>query len=291
MHKINEMNRDRIAILVDSGSDVPPVYREKYGIYWLPLLINYSDRQCLDGVDIQPMEMYERLPQEIPKTSLPDGSMVNAMFDRIKADGYERVLAVTISSGLSGTGNMIRLMGEEYEGLDVTVIDTKNISIGTGLVAIRAAQMVNEEGVGWQDLPALVRREVPRSKVFFCVDTLKYLHHGGRIGLVTAMLGASLSLKPIISCNEDGIYYTAAKAIGRARAIQKVIDLAAAFAQGADQVELAVMNGCAEAEGNQTRRRAEGIIVNGTVTVTGQIGAALGVHTGPGLIGIGVILR
>ena len=285
------MNKQKIAILVDSGTDVPPNFREKYGIYWLPLLINYTDRQCLDGVDIQPHEMYELLPTEIPKTSLPDGSMVNAMFDRIKADGYEHVLAVTISSGLSGTCNMIRLMGEEYEGLDVSVVDTKNISIGSGLVAIRAAQMVNDEGMSWEDLIVNIKREIPRSKVFFCVDTLKYLQKGGRIGLVTAMLGASLSLKPIISCNEEGVYYTAGKAIGRTRAIQKVIDLAAEFAKGADKVELAVMNGCAEMDGLHTRNKAEGVIVNGTVTVTGQIGAALGVHTGPGLIGIGVIRR
>ena len=91
------MNKQKIAILADSGTDVPPNYRRKYGIYWLPLLINYSDGMYLDGVDIQPEEMYDRLPVEIPKTSLPDSGMVSDVFDRIKADGYEKVLAVTIS--------------------------------------------------------------------------------------------------------------------------------------------------------------------------------------------------
>ena len=105
------------------------------------------------------------------------------------------------------------------------------------------------------------------------------------------MLGMSLSLKPIISCNAEGIYYTAAKAIGRARSIQKVLDLAKEFALQSSRSELAVMNGYAEEEGIATRRRAEAFIVNGEVTVTGQIGAALGVHTGPGLIGIGVLQR
>jgi DegV family protein with EDD domain len=171
------------------------------------------------------------------------------------------------------------------------VLDTKNISIGSGLLAIRAAQMVYEEGVEWDELILRMPREVSKSKVFFCLDTLKYLQKGGRIGLVTAMLGASLSLKPIISCNESGVYYTAGKAIGRARSIQKVLDLANEFAKQAEQCDLAVMNGCAPLEGHQTRNRAEGVIVNGTVTVTGQIGAALGVHTGPGLIGIGVLQR
>ena len=285
------MNEQKIAILVDSGTDVPPKYREKYGIYWLPLLINYSDRQCRDGIDIQPQEMYDFLPIEIPKTSLPEGGMVEEVFDRIKSDGYERVFAVTISSGLSGTYNMVRMIAEEYEGLNIFVLDSKNISIGSGMLAIRAAQMVNDEGISWEELILRMPRELSKSKVFFCVDTLKYLQKGGRIGLVTAMLCSSLSLKPIISCNESGIYYTAAKAIGRARSIQKVIDLASEFARKAERADLAVMNGAAEIDGNNVRNKVEGTIVNGTVIVTGQIGAALGVHTGPGLIGVGVLQR
>lgn len=285
------MNNQKIAILVDSGTDVPPNYRSKYDIYWLPLMINYSDRQCRDGMDITPREMYDLLPTEIPKTSLPDGAAIQDMFDRIKADGYEKVFAVTISSGLSGTYNILRMMGEEYEGLDVFVLDSKNISIGAGMLAIRAAQMVNDDGMTWENLLLRMPREVSKSKVFFCLDTLKYLQKGGRIGLVTAMLGTSLHLKPVISCNADGVYYTVAKAMGRARSIQKVIDLAAEFASKAERVEIAVMNGCAETEALSVRKKTEGTIVNGAVTVAGQIGAALGVHTGPGLIGIGILQK
>ncbi len=285
------MNEQKIAILVDSGTDVPPNYRKKYGIYWLPLMINFTDRQCLDGIDITPRELYEQLPIEIPKTSLPDGGAITDMFDRIKADGYEKVFVVTISSGLSGTYNMIRLMAEEYDGLEIFVLDSKNISIGAGMLAIRAAQMVNDEGVSWENLIIKLPREVSKSKVFFCLDTLKYLQKGGRIGLVTAMLGTSLNLKPVISCNSDGVYYTVAKAMGRARAIQKIIDLAADFASKADRVELAVMNSNAETEALAARKKAEGMITNGAFTVAGQIGAALGVHTGPGLIGIGVFQK
>lgn len=285
------MNEQKIAILVDSGTDVPPNYRKKYGIYWLPLMINFTDRQCLDGIDITPRELYEQLPIEIPKTSLPDGGAITDMFDRIKADGYEKVFVVTISSGLSGTYNMIRLMAEEYDGLEIFVLDSKNISIGAGMLAIRAAQMVNDDGVSWENLIIKLPREVSKSKVFFCLDTLKYLQKGGRIGLVTAMLGTSLHLKPVISCNSDGVYYTVAKAMGRARAIQKIIDLAADFASKADRVELAVMNSNAETEALAARKKAEGMITNGAFTVAGQIGAALGVHTGPGLIGIGVFQK
>ena len=162
------MNKNKIAVMADSGTDVPPNYREKYGIYWLPLLINYSDRTYLDGIDIQPHEMYDRLPVEIPKTSLPDRGMVTDLFDRIKADGYEKLLVVTISSGLSGTYNMVRLAAEDYSGLEISVLDTRNISIGSGLIAIRAAQMVNDEEMDWHELLIRIKHEVPKSKSNTC---------------------------------------------------------------------------------------------------------------------------
>ncbi len=283
------MNKQKIAIMVDSGTDVPPNYRKKYNIYWLPLMINYSDCQCRDGIDITPREMYEKLPTEIPKTSLPSGEAVNEVLDQIKADGYEKVFAVTISSGLSGTYNIVKLICSERDDLETFVLDSKNISIGAGMLAIRAAQLVNDENISWESLLLKMPREIVKSKVFFCVDTLKYLQKGGRIGKVTAIVGTSLNLKPIISCNAEGIYYTVAKAMGRERSFQKIIELAAEFASKAEKAELAVMNGNAASEALKVRKKAEGVIVNGVVTVAGQIGAALGVHTGPGLIGIGVM--
>ena len=94
--------------------------------------------------------MYQRLEKEIPSTSLPDGATIQAIFDKIKEAGYEKVLAVTISSGLSGTYNVVRLLGEQTEGLDVFVLDTKNIGIGAGIQAIRAAELI-ETALGWQN--------------------------------------------------------------------------------------------------------------------------------------------
>ena len=119
-------------------------------MYVLPLQIIYPENHT-DKVDITPEEVYQRLEKEIPSTSLPDGATIQAIFDKIKEAGYEKVLAVTISSGLSGTYNVVRLLGEQTEGLDVFVLDTKNIGIGAGIQAIRAAELI-ETGLGWQEL-------------------------------------------------------------------------------------------------------------------------------------------
>ena len=283
------MNKDKVAVLTDSGCDVPKAVLEQYHIYQIPLRILYKDREYLDGVDITANTMYAMLPVEIPKTSLPGGDLIYDVFDRIKADGYERVFIVSISSGLSGTYNVMKVLGEEYKGLECYVLDTKNISIGSGFFTIRAAQYL-EQGMGWDELLRTIPAQIPNSRVFFGVKTLEYLQKGGRIGLVAAAFGTALNLKPIISCNPDGIYYTVGKALGRMQSIRKLETLAQQFA-GDGEVELAVMHGSAPEEAELIRAGLKARIPNGRITVEGQISPALGVHTGPGLLGIGVFKK
>ena len=102
------MNKEKIALLVDSGTDVPQDVIDTYGIYMVPLQIIYKNRTYTDKIDITPEEVYQRFSEEIPSTSLPDGQTIQKTIDQIKADGFEKVLIVTISSGLSGTYNVMR---------------------------------------------------------------------------------------------------------------------------------------------------------------------------------------
>ena len=283
------MNKEKIALLVDSGTDVPAEIMSQYGMYMLPLQIIYKDRTYTDKVDITAEEIYQRLPQEIPSTSLPDGETINKIFDRIKADGYEQVLAVTISSGLSGTYNVVRLMGEQRNDLDIFVLDTKNIGIGAGLQAIRAAELLNE-GITWQELKEQLLQEVVRNKVFFSVATLEYLQKGGRIGLVASILGNALKLNPIISCNDEGIYYTVAKSRGRKKSLDKTVELVKQYIGNHKQFRLAVAQGDALAEAKEMKTRLEQEFPQVKEIFFGQISPALVVHTGPGLLGVGVQL-
>ena len=282
------MNREKTAILVDSGSDVPPSLLERYHIFMIPLKILFNEGEYLDGITIDAEEVYRRLPTEIPKTSLPDGEQVTSILDKIYAQGYRKVIAVCISSALSGTFNMLRLICEDYENLECHVIDSKNISIGSGMLAVRAAQLL-EEGESFETTCGKVEKLVAHSKVYFCVKTLEYLQKGGRIGKVAAMLGSAISLKPIISCNEEGKYFPIAKALGRGPSIKKMLDLAQKSAEGFSSVHIAVMNGNAPEEGEELAASVKKKIPHGKITVEGQISPALGVHTGPGLLGICVL--
>lgn len=282
------MNPQKICIVVDSGCDVPQALREQYDIRVLPLKILYPEGEYQDQVTITAQQVYDRFPEEIPKTSLPDGSTIEAVLEQAKADGYEKVLVVCISSGLSGTYNMVRIVCQEQENLDTFVLDTKNISFGSGVFAVMAAQWV-EEGATWELLKEMLPKRVPDSKVFFCVDTLEYLHKGGRLGLVAAILGSALHLKPIISCNSEGVYYIAGKAVGRKKSIARMLEMAAAKANAGKDAAVSMLNGDAAKEAELLKPKLLGAVHCDALLAEGQISPALVVHTGPGLLGIHVL--
>ncbi|EOD6237296.1 DegV family protein [Enterococcus hirae] len=279
--------KNKVAILVDSGTDVPQELIEKYQMYVIPLKIIYKDRVYTDKVDITPEEIYQRLPQEIPGTSLPDGETITKIFEQIKQDGYEKILAVTISSGLSGTYNIVRLIAQQQEELEAYVLDTKNIGIGAGFSAIQAAKWL-EEGMEWSLLIERLNELVKQTKVFFNVATLEYLQKGGRIGLVASILGTALKLNPIISCNDEGIYYTVGKARGRKKSLDRTVSYVKERVGTAKVFNLAVVHGDAKEEATEMMARLKEEFPQAQQIYFGQISPALVVHTGPGLLGVGV---
>lgn len=285
------MNKQKIAVLADSGSDVPKEIIEKYNVKVIPLKIIFKEGEYIDKVTITADEVYTKMKNEIPTTSLPGADDIKQILDDIKAEGYEKVLAVTISSGLSGTYNMVRLVAEDYEGLDIFAVDTKNIGIGSGFTAIEAARLADED-VEWETIKEKLLRMVERSKVFFHVPTLEYLQKGGRIGLVTSVVGSLLNLKPIISCNDEGIYYTVAKVRGTKKSIEKMVQLAQEFAEPSKKYNLALVYGGEGAvkEAEKIKQELMSRLTNFKEIFFDQVSPALGVHTGPGLIGVGVQL-
>lgn len=281
------MATEKIAVLTDSCSDVPKEYRDKYHMYVVPLLVIYKDAQYRDGIDIQPEDVYARFSEEIPSTSLPSPAEVADVFRQIKADGYDKVIVVAISSGLSGTYELLRSMGPAPEGLETYYVDTKNIGIGSGFSAMRAGELI-EQGLPFADVCREVESAAARTKLYFCVSTLEYLVKGGRIGRVAGMVGTVLDLKPVISCDENGIYYTVAKARGRKKSLELALEKAVEFAADAKEYTITVMHGAAQEEADALLAKLKERLPDYRLAIEGQITPALVVHTGPGLIGIGV---
>lgn len=280
------MNKHKIAILTDSGTDVPKQFDESRGVFTVPLAIRYSYGTFLDGVDIDATEVYDSLAAEVPTTSLPSGEEIVNTLQRIRDVGYENVLIVTISSGLSGTYGMMRLMAKEMPGLKWRAVDTKNIGIGAGLSVIRAVQLI-EQGLELDEVEKQLVESAANTKVFFSLATLEYLAKGGRIGKVTATVGSLLAIKPVISCNEDGVYYTVERVRGRHQSLQETIRHATAYAENY-RFNLALAHGAALEELETMKSMMGALLDRADNVYEGHISPALGVHTGPGLLGIGV---
>ena len=280
------MSKQNIAILTDSGTDVPVEFARTHNIFTLPLSIQFSDGLYLDGVTITPEEVYRRLPHEIPKTSLPSSEGILHTLQQIRESGYDTLFIITISSALSGTFNLMRLTARDVPELNCRLIDTRNIGIGAGFTVMRAAEMI-EDGASADEIEAKLQELVKSTKVFFCLPTLEYLAKGGRIGRVTATVGSLLDVRPIISCNEDGIYYTVQKARGAVRALSATLQNAKDYA--ANHVfHLAIAHGGVPELAAHVEAQLAGLISSAKSYVRTQVSPALGVHTGPGLIGVGV---
>lgn len=280
------MNSAKTAIMVDSGCDISQEFIEQYDIKVLRLKVLYGDRMYSDGLDIDPLEVYRRFPQEIPTTSTPNMYEVSELVNEIKSEGYEKIIGITISSGLSGTYNAVAMAFEE-EDIKTFAFDTKNISIGAGLLAMWAAKKLSE---GWtfEAVKHGLNDKISDSKVFFYMDTLDYLRKGGRISPAVAIVGKALNLKPIISCNEKGTYYTVSKIRGQHKGLEKLMDSLKDYI-GDKKAYLAIMNGDGTKYLDVIRARIKEMFPQCEVVVDKQITATMAIHTGPGLIGVGVL--
>jgi DegV family protein with EDD domain len=277
---------EKIAILTDSGSDVPASMMQTHPIFILPLQVNYKDRSYRDGVDIDSKTVLENLKTEVPTTSLPFGEDLTHIISTIKAQGFTRIVAVILSSGLSGTFNMVKLHAQESE-IPMDVFNTKNIGIGSGLTAIRAAQWV-KDGLSFDELKIKIEESIQNTKVYFVLSTLEYLIKGGRIGKVSGFLGTALELKPLITCDDQGIYTTVAKVRGRQKSIKTLQEKVESFYSKDKQYLVGIAHANAPLEAQELKEKLMEVYRDQATYFFSEISPALGVHTGPGLLGVGI---
>ena len=282
-------NPEKIALLTDSTADLTPAMREGKPIYVVPLKIRCDDGEFSDGVDIFAQDVYDRLHRgELPRTSLPEGGVVSDTLDQIRADGYEKVIAVMLSGGLSGTCNLVRVQAEQTEDLDIAVFDSRSGSLGIGIIVLQLWEEI-QAGTGWDKLihervPHLVDNTFP----FFSVDTLEYLRRGGRIGRITALAGTMLSIKPIITFSEDGQLQSIAKVRGRKQVQDKIVELLRSKFRAGKRYNLGVANGGAPAEMAELSEKIRARFPDFVHCWEGAMDATLSVYIGDGVIGAGI---
>ncbi len=280
-------NPEKIALLTDSCADLSPALRKGKPIYVVPLRLSCVDGEYSDGVDINAGDVYRRLERgELPKTSLPTMDSVVSALEQIKKDGYHKVIAVHLSSSLSGTYNMVRLMAEEWEGLEIAVFDSLSGAVGIGAAVLQLWEDI-KGGMGWEELtlrrtPMLLRG----THAFFSVDTLEYLARGGRIGKVTAMAGTMLAIKPILSFASDGQLQSIVKVRGRKQVQDKLVELVKASLGDHKRYNLAIVNGDAPEEMKELAAKLKAVLPKSDHFWESEFDATLSVYIGSGVLGV-----
>lgn len=277
----------KIALITDSTSDLNKETVEKYDIKVLPLRIVYKNKEFIDRVNITPQEVYDSLDKEVPHTSLPSMQDMEDLFIKLENEGYTHAIAIPISSGLSGTYNTLKLVSENHPKLKTTVFDSKSLTLGAGAIIIKCAELI-ELGKTYEEIVEMLPKIRDSISVFYIVDTLKYLIRGGRIGKVSGTVGELLNIKPIISINSDGIYYTHTKVRGKKKALSTLFEISTDILSNT-KGRIWVMHGGAEEEGRKFYELFNDVKNISSLNFA-DISPVAGVHTGPGLIGV-VIMR
>ena len=280
---------EKIAVLADSGSDISQT-KPGQPLFVLPLRIVIDGKEYVDKVDISLKEVLSKLDDSKITTSLPSQNDIQNTLDEIKKQGFTHVICIPISKGLSGTMNIIRQIAEDYKGLVIEIIDTKNISMASGYSSLDALEMI-EQNKSFKEIIEQVNERLTNKKVFFTVDKLQYLKRGGRIGLVVATVAELLKIKPVITCNENGIYYTVKKERGYQRAVNQLVEKVAEFTKNQKSYDITILNSDSQLDLKAFENQIKTSCPNIRNLAISTITPALAIHTGPEAIGIAVSIH
>lgn len=273
-----------IRIVTDSTGYIPPELVRKYGIQVAPQLLIWGEETLLDGVDITPDEFYARLKSAsvMPTTSQATVPYFKEAFEKAVADG-KSVVAILISSKLSGTISSAVQAKELVPQVKVEIVDSCATSMAMGFQVLAAARAA-EAGKSFEQVVAVAREAVSKTGVVFVVDTLEFLHRGGRIGGAAKLLGTALNLKPVLEL-KDGRIEPVEKIRTKTKAVARMLDMVEERVKGRKNVRLAAIQAAARDEAQALLEEAiarlspvESVIVEASPVV--------GTHAGPGTVGL-----
>jgi len=274
-------------LVTDSTSNLPGTIASQYGIDVVPLCVIFPDKTYRESVDITPAQFYSMLgtATTLPTTSQPPASDFEDAFRRAAAGGDE-VLCIVLSSKLSGTMASAVAAQRALPDVQVHVFDSALISWPLAFMVEHAAKRMAAGASIDQVLPELeVLRQ--RSKLLFVVDTLEYLRKGGRIGGASALLGSLLSIKPVLGL-KDGRVEPFGKARGKRKALELLIQQTAEAVGTGPTVRTAVLHAASPQEATEFAQKVQETL-KCPPPVIAELSPVVGVHTGPGTIGLGAI--
>lgn len=280
----------KIAVVTDSGTGLTKQEAQDKGIHYLPLQIILKDTMFLDGEDISVHELYERLKNgEMSTTSMPPMGRIEALFEDLKSEGYDAVIAIPLTSGLSSTASVMQAAAQRHE-LQLHVIECFTTCHIQCYLALHAIQMVHN-GVALEEIVARLKDAVAHSNTLIIPDDLQHLKRGGRLTPLAAALGGLLKIKPILKLNQESQ--------GKIDVYDKVRTMSKAMAKGVstfqeqgldESYQLIVLHSGSQEAGLKMKELMEEAYPNNDIYF-GLIGAVISAHTGLGCVGIQYIKK
>ena len=279
---------EKIAVLVDTAADIDLELAEELGIYLLPLYVNLDNKYYKDRIEISPDKFYTWMSNNntMPKTSTASPGDLSEIYEKIKSDGYNKLIAISLSSHFSSTNNLMQMF--EADGLETYVFDSKNLTMTEGFFAIYARELI-DQGLSFEEIIDKLNQKRNDSNVFFTLETFKYLVEGGRVPRAFGKIGDALSVKPIITVNpEEGVFKLVKVARGEKKVLKELKKIAENLVEDVKDYYFFYGHGGYNQALSLIEQGLGDVIANAKKVYKVQISPTLGANTGPGLFGFGI---
>lgn len=274
-----------VRIVTDSTCDLPRDVVKALGVTVVPLSVHFDGVTYRDGVDMTPSVFFLKLASAsvLPTTSQPSGGEFASAYQATAKD-TDQILSIHVSAKLSGTYNSALVGRQAVDGsCRIEIIDSRQVSMGLGLTVMAAARAA-QEGQSLDQIADTVRRLIPRAHLIGAVESLEYLHKGGRIGKARVLLGSLLGIKPIITC-QDGEACALGRERTRPRAMERLFKV---VEEHLPVDELAILHSNTPLDAEDLANRLAAIFPRERMVCT-RFGPVLGTYLGPGAIGVAFI--
>jgi len=270
-----------IRIVTDSNCDLPQEIVDEYAITVVPFYINIGSKSYLDIVEMSRADFYEGLPgfEAQPMTSVPGPGTYVEIYEMLAAEGATEILSIHMSASLSAMVNSARLAAEDWDHLPVTIFDSGNLTLGTGLQVVAAAQAV-AKGRSMDEILAMLESLAARTHCFAALDTLEFLRRSGRLTRFQSSLGSILRLKPILKMNAGDVEMERVRT--RNRSLGRVAELVEALGP---LEELTLVHTHAPDAAQELWRDTQHLFPTNTQPMSAEVTPVIGAHIGPGAVG------
>ncbi len=273
-----------LALITDSTAYIPADLVAKYKLLVAPQVVIWDGQEMRDGIDILPAEFYARLKtsKTMPTTSQATIASFTTLFEPLVARGVP-ILSILLSPHLSGTIASAEQAKKEFPGARIEIVNSQAVAMALGYQVLAAARAA-EAGATFDEVLAVANRVKAQTGVVFLVDTLEFLHRGGRIGGAARLMGSALNLKPLLELR-DGRVEPLDKVRTRAKARERLLEVVEERVRGKKNLRLAALHASAEEDAQSLLVEASERMQPVEQYLT-AVSPAVGTHTGPGTLGL-----